>query len=75
MRFNGLIYVIYVIGGYYIANGVNGPWTDGQFEFLNCDRRLIEGNFAVIDVEKKFDKDVAYDLGVIINPLDKKPVI
>jgi hypothetical protein len=37
-------YVIYVIGGYYIANGVNGPWTYGQFEFLNRDRRLIEGN-------------------------------
>jgi hypothetical protein len=37
-------YVIYVIGGYYIANGVNGPWTYGKFEFLNRDRRLIEGN-------------------------------
>lgn len=37
-------YVIYVIGGYYIADGVNGPWTYGRFEFLNRDRRLIEGN-------------------------------
>lgn len=37
-------YVIYVIGGYYIANGVNGPWKYGQFDFLNRDRRLIEGN-------------------------------
>lgn len=37
-------YVIYVIGGYYIANGVDGPWTYGKFEFLNRNRRLIEGN-------------------------------
>ncbi|MCX6237308.1 MAG: glycoside hydrolase family protein [Bacteroidia bacterium] len=37
-------YVIYVIGGYYIADGTNGPWTYGKFEFLNRDRRLIEGN-------------------------------
>jgi hypothetical protein len=37
-------YVLYVIGGYYIAEGVNGPWTYGKFEFLNRDRRLIEGN-------------------------------
>jgi hypothetical protein len=37
-------YVIYVIGGYYIADGVNGPWTYGKFEFQNRERRLIEGN-------------------------------
>lgn len=37
-------YVIYVINGYYIADNVNGPWTYGKFEFLNRDRRLIEGN-------------------------------
>lgn len=37
-------YVIYVIGGYYITNSVNGPWTNGKFEFLTRDRRLIEGN-------------------------------
>jgi len=37
-------YVIYVIGGYYIANGINGPWTYGKFDFLNRDRKLIEGN-------------------------------
>ncbi|HZL11295.1 MAG TPA: glycoside hydrolase family protein [Prolixibacteraceae bacterium] len=37
-------YVIYVIGGYYIANGANGPWTYGKFDFQNRDRRLIEGN-------------------------------
>ena len=37
-------YVLYVIDGYYIADGANGPWTYGKFEFLNRDRRLIEGN-------------------------------
>jgi len=36
--------------------------------------RATQSNFTVIDVEKKFDKDIAYDLVVIINPLDKKPV-
>ena len=37
-------YVLYVIGGYYISNSCNGPWTYGQFEFLNRDRCLIEGD-------------------------------
>jgi hypothetical protein len=37
-------YVIYVINGYYISDGVNGPWTYSKFEFLTRDRRLIEGN-------------------------------
>jgi hypothetical protein len=37
-------YVLYVIGGNYIADGINGPWTYGKFEFLNRDRRLIEGD-------------------------------
>ena len=37
-------YVLYVIGGYYIADGVNGPWKYDHFEFLNRDRKLIEGN-------------------------------
>jgi len=37
-------YVLYVIDGYYIAEGTNGPWNYGKFEFLNRDRRLIEGN-------------------------------
>jgi len=37
-------YVLYVIDGYYIADGCNGPWKYGKFEFLNRDRRLIEGN-------------------------------
>jgi hypothetical protein len=36
-------YVIYVINGYYIANGVNGPWTYNKFEFLNRDRDIIDG--------------------------------
>ena len=37
-------YIIYVIGGYYISNGANGPWVYGQFDFNNRDRVLIEGN-------------------------------
>lgn len=37
-------YVIYVIGGYYIADRVNGPWTYGKFDFRERDRVLIEGN-------------------------------
>ena len=37
-------YIIYVIGGYYIAPGCNGPWEYGHFEFLERDRELIEGN-------------------------------
>jgi hypothetical protein len=36
-------YVIYVINGYYIGNSVNGPWTYNKFEFLNCDRDIIDG--------------------------------
>ncbi len=36
-------YVIYVIDGYYIANGVDGPWEHGTFEFNPRDRRIIEG--------------------------------
>ena len=37
-------YVLYVIDGYYIADGCNGPWKYNKFEFLNRDRKLIEGN-------------------------------
>ena len=37
-------YVLYVIDGYYIADGCNGPWKYGKFEFVNRDRQLIEGN-------------------------------
>ena len=36
-------YVIYVIGGYYIANGVDGPWQHNTFEFNPRGRRIIEG--------------------------------
>jgi hypothetical protein len=36
-------YVLYVIDGYYIADGCNGPWTYKKFEFLNRDRHIIEG--------------------------------
>ena len=36
-------YVLYVIDGYYIADSCNGPWKYGKFEFLNRDRRIIEG--------------------------------
>ena len=37
-------YVLYVIDGNYIADGPNGPWKYGEFELLDRDRRLIEGN-------------------------------
>jgi len=36
-------YVIYVINGYYIADGVNGPWEYNKFEFKQRGRRIIEG--------------------------------
>ena len=36
-------YVLYVIDGYYLSDGVNGPWTYNKFEFLNRDRRIIDG--------------------------------
>ncbi len=36
-------YVVYVINGYYISDGVDGPWEKGQFEFDPRDRRIIEG--------------------------------
>lgn len=35
--------VIYVIGGYYIADSVDGPWQYAQFEFDRRDRPVIEG--------------------------------
>lgn len=35
--------VVYVIDGYYIAPGVNGPWTYGHFNFDSRSRRIIEG--------------------------------
>ena len=36
-------YVIYVMGGYYIADSVDGPWQKNRFEFNKRDRRIIEG--------------------------------
>jgi hypothetical protein len=36
-------YVIYVIDGYYKADGYNGPWEYDHFDFQNRDRRIIEG--------------------------------
>lgn len=34
---------IYVIGGYYLSEGLNGPWTRHKFEFNPRDRKIIEG--------------------------------
>ncbi|MHC4120227.1 MAG: glycoside hydrolase family protein [Planctomycetota bacterium] len=36
-------YVVYVMGGYYIADDLNGPRQSGKFEFDKRDRRIIEG--------------------------------
>jgi len=36
-------YVIYVIGGYYLADGMDGPWESKKFEFNPRGRRIIEG--------------------------------
>lgn len=36
-------YVLYVIDGYYLADNLNGPWKYSKFEFLNRDRKIIEG--------------------------------
>lgn len=33
--------VVYVIGGYYLAEGVDGPWKYGQFEFNRRNRRIV----------------------------------
>ncbi len=35
-------YVIYVMGAYYIADSVDGPWQRKKFEFNKRDRRIIE---------------------------------
>jgi hypothetical protein len=37
-------YIIYVIGGYYIASDLNGPWKYDKFDFNLRDRVMIEGN-------------------------------
>ncbi len=36
-------YVLYVMGGYYISDKIDGPWTKGKFEFDRRDRKIIEG--------------------------------
>ena len=36
-------YVIYVMGSYYIADSVDGPWQREKFQFNPRDRRIIEG--------------------------------
>lgn len=36
-------YVIYIIGGYYIADGLDGPWPSKKFEFDARGRRIIAG--------------------------------
>lgn len=35
--------VVYVIGGYYIANQISGPWKYGHFNFNPRGRKIIEG--------------------------------
>lgn len=35
--------VIYVIGGYYWSNNINGTWQYSKFNFDNRDRNIIEG--------------------------------
>ncbi len=36
-------YVIYVIGGYYVSDDINGIWEYKKFEFDKRDRKIIEG--------------------------------
>ncbi len=36
-------YVLYVIGGRYVADDLNGKWEYGTFDFNPRDRRIIEG--------------------------------
>jgi len=36
-------YVIYVIDGYYISEGLDGPWEYGKFDFDPQDKPIIEG--------------------------------
>ncbi|MDL2210990.1 glycoside hydrolase family protein [Bacteroides sp. OttesenSCG-928-M17] len=36
-------YVLYVIGGRYVANNMDGNWEYGKFDFNPRDRRIIEG--------------------------------
>jgi hypothetical protein len=36
-------WIVYVINGYYVAPGVNGPWEFKKFDFQNRDRRVMDG--------------------------------
>lgn len=36
-------WIVYVIDGYYVAPGVNGPWTYKKFDFENRDRKVMDG--------------------------------
>ena len=36
-------YVVYVIGGRYVSDDLNGKWKYGKFDFNARDRRIIEG--------------------------------
>lgn len=36
-------YVLYVIGGRYVTDNINGNWEYGKFDFNARDRRIIEG--------------------------------
>ncbi|NDV60710.1 glycoside hydrolase family protein [Bacteroides sp. 519] len=36
-------YVLYVIGGRYVTNDINGNWEYGKFDFNARDRHIIEG--------------------------------
>ena len=36
-------YVVYVIGGRYVSDDLNGKWEYGKFDFNARDRRIIEG--------------------------------
>jgi len=36
-------YVVYVMGAYYIADSLNGPWRSNKFEFDPRGRRIIQG--------------------------------
>ncbi|MCF6333164.1 MAG: glycoside hydrolase family protein [Draconibacterium sp.] len=35
--------VIYVIGGYYVSDNINGPWEHKEFDLDKRDRKIIEG--------------------------------
>ncbi|TDN96642.1 glycoside hydrolase family protein [Sunxiuqinia elliptica] len=46
-------YVIYVINAYYIADGLNDPWTKGEFTFDPRDRKIHDGLSNVSFAQRK----------------------